>query len=866
MAKQKIVNPIDGLRNLIDEILESQDVLNNTEELRNFFPYSDNKACLNMVISTDFMNKGKSNIYNRLFGADRSPLSNLITATNNNGIIGMREDLAKYILNSYNDFVKTIPIGIYNKIFSKDNICTNFTLQKMPIAYKALTKYQEISKNRKNSTLHNEAIALDYIRKYILFLYGQNQYPQFFYFLFLFSVLQISTCVLVNKLPKTQYKEFTEYFERTNGIPFNLRKSPSVCIENGFWDLRRKLVKSAKGHLIIAGASLREAFRRGDPHDISNELIAAIKNHQLTRLSILLTDPLIFEESKECGQPIRDIDEAIKSLQDNIYREIYKEKQNGYEISLHIYFLPLLQIDHAVMTEEFLAFRSNKLWNYERLYKGNFMLHVADYYYDSEVSEYKAHKEYLHMIMNNSTIIYPDVDVDDPLPERFSARGYHMEWREYLRKSLYDNIYLHKVYEKQIFNYVCSTWSFDSGYIGEFTPNSYIQGYFDLYNPENLLNDRTQQILLPYTQETERLFTKAIKKHDQSKNSYCHIIPSLDLGFPNNVQRLAGGFATGMLVTWHCGLDMVPVDATVNICTSSVYKLDRIDQQWITKPETFYDMIKEYSQIASDEKGYSFSFTTGNHFLLLAKDPSSNEYYIVMHSSANELKHSYMGLYPVEGNWYSDKVKHIEGKNGRYFRYLKDEDARYFVRMVKNFQKYNEQIHFWLAKKINGGEFSNNENWMKHHYYMPTSQSIAIGTFAEPIGTKVPIFSAYQKPIYIFEIGDDNFQINLGEKKGKVCLVPHGWGQEIEHVTNIRVDRENMNLIISTDEGIFPWQIKSQKHIECPGKRIRQYKNGKEFLKIGRNYIHGKIIKTLLPICEYSQNNLEAIKGEKNKK
>lgn len=109
-----------------------------------------------------------------------------------------------------------------------------------------------------------------------------------------------------------------------------------------------------------------------------------------------------------------------------------------------------------------------------------------------------------------------------------------------------------------------------------------------------------------------------------------------------------------------------------------------------------------------------------------------------------------MGLYPVEGNWYSYKVKYIENNDGRYFRYLKDEDARYFIRMVKNFQKYNEQIHVWLAKKINGGEFSNDDNWMRHHYYMPTSQSIAIGTFAEPVGTQVPIFFFIQKTSIYF--------------------------------------------------------------------------------------------------------------------
>ncbi|MBD5534898.1 MAG: hypothetical protein HDQ99_04450 [Lachnospiraceae bacterium] len=866
MAKERTINPIQGFKTILTEILNGPDILYNTDDLKNFFPPEDNKTCLNMIIPIEFINKEKKHIYDRLFGKDRSRLSNFMTGDNGNGVLGERDELSKYIFDSYDNYIQSIPMDKYNKIFSVDNICAKFELQKMPMVYDALIKVQETYKNDKSTVHLNESIALDYVRKYLLFLYGKKCYPEFFHLLFLFSILQVSICTLVNKFPRTQYKELTKIFDRTDNKSFNLRQSPSMCIEEfDFYNVRRELVKSAKGHLIIAGVSLRDAFRRGDSNEILNALIEAIRNHQLTRLSILLTDPSIFEESKDCGEPLRDIDGTIKSLQENIYIEINREKEMGYDMSLHIYFLPLLQIDHAVLTEEFLAFRTNKLWNYDRLYKGSYMLYAADYYYGTTESEYKAHLEYLNMIMNNSTVIYPDVDVDDPLPERFSPRSYHMEWREFLRNSIYDNIFLHKVYEKQIFSYVYSTWSPNNGRIGEFTPNSHIEGYSDLFKPENLLNDKTQKVLLPYIQETEYLFTEAIKKHDQSKNSFCHIIPSLDLGFPNNVQRLAGGFATGMLVTWNCGIDMVPIDATVNICTSSVYKLDKINPQWITNPVTFYDMIKEYSQTASEEKGYSFSFTTGNHFLLLARDSSTNEHYIVMHSSANELKHSYMGLYPVEGNWYSDKIKHIEGKNGRYFRYLKDEDARYFIRMVKNFQRYNEQIHFWLAMKINGGEFSNNENWMGHHYYMPTNQSIAIGTFAEPIGTQLPIFSAYQKPVYIFEIGPDNFQINLGEKKGKVCLVPHGWGQEIEHVTNIRVDKENRDLIISTKKGNYPSQIKSQEHIECSGKKIRQFKDGEEFLRLGSNYVQGKIVKTLIPICEYSQKSIKAMEKEKTK-
>lgn len=79
---------------------------------------------------------------------------------------------------------------------------------------------------------------------------------------------------------------------------------------------------------------------------------------------------------------------------------------------------------------------------------------------------------------------------------------------------------------------------------------------------------------------------------------------------------------------------------------------------------------------------------------------------------------------------------------------------------------------------------------------------------------------------------------------------------DIEHVTDLRVDKENGNLIISTDEGDFLSQIKSQEHIECPGKKTRQFKDGQDFLQTGHNYVQGKIVKTLLPVCEYSKKAL----------
>ena len=351
------------------------------------------------------------------------------------------------------------------------------------------------------------------------------------------------------------------------------------------------------------------------------------------------------------------------------------------------------------------------------------------------------------------------------------------------------------------------------------------------------------------------MFTEAIKKHDRNEGSYCHLYPSLDLGFPNNVRRLAGGFATGMLVTWNCGTEIVPVDATVNVCTSSVFKLDRIDESWLSVNHSFFSAVEGYALEAAVQKGYSFSFCSGNHFLMIAKDKFTGEYYLVLHSSANELKHSYMGLYPVEDNWYSQSIKYINGKDGRYFRYLKDEDARYFIRMAKNFQKHNEQIHQWVAERINGGVFQNDEKWIAHHYYMPTDQSIAIGTFAEPIGAQVPIFSAHGKPVYIFEIGPDNFQVDLGGQKGKVCIIPHGWGQKIDGIEKITV--RDGNLVLNVEGVEYPTKISSQEHIRCESKRIRDFEDGEDFLATGNGYIQGKFIKELIPCVEYSRNTVE---------
>lgn len=220
----------------------------------------------------------------------------------------------------------------------------------------------------------------------------------------------------------------------------------------------------------------------------------------------MLTDPIIFDAHIACGEPIRDISNTIESLQEHFY-SIFEQKH----IDLHIYFLPLLQIDHAVITDEFMLFRSNKLWNHERKYKGAFNLYLAEYYTPDSTtcSEYLAHKEYLSTIMENCTTIYPSMDTNYSLLSETSAKSKHMHWRYYLESNHLQHIYFHKLYEKQLYSYVFNTWNTTNKLTGQFIPSSTILHSNDLFKPELLLNDSTQRVLLPYIRETQALFEQA---------------------------------------------------------------------------------------------------------------------------------------------------------------------------------------------------------------------------------------------------------------------------------------------------------------------------------------------------------------------
>lgn len=624
-----------------------------------------------------------------------------------------------------------------------------------------------------------------------------------------------------------------------------------ICAEVPFecyYTLRKSLIDNACGTLYIAGETLTDAFSvayNTRSMSIIENLVRAINEKRVDRIRIYIVDPSVFKDNIDV-EPL----EMLRTAINNIIVQLQRPLDLNH-CKMEIYFVPFLDIDHAVISDRYMLFRSTKLWTNQRDYKGSIMIY-NDYILPSEEKnenrgEYFVHKKYLDTLAQNSVEINTAVQypTGDGILKDMQIHGEVRNAVFHLKQNKNTSIDLYKLYDSQLYHYAISSFMIDRSRF-TFNFNKMFESKKDLFDAQNLLGDRTQRVLLPYISETEELLNKVVKRYDKRPESGAVIIPSLDLGYPNNVMRLAGGFATGMLIDWECGTPIVPIDATVNVCSSSVFKIKPNSKML----KDFERAVEDACNIAVKNCGYSFSFSSGNHFLMLALD-ERNEYYLVLHSSAKELKESYLGLYPKEENWYSGKVKQFNGHN-RYIRYIKGDEAKYFIQTAHHIEKYNEEIHRWLSIYFNGGN-TPEESIIKHHYYMPTDSSIAIGTFVEHPGEVVPLFSDVGKPVYLFRIAEDNWTYNLGGNKGSVCIVPHGWGQQIENVG--KIINEGSKLKFACDDGnIVAYNNVSTERIDeqlC--KRIRDLENGEDFLKKGKKFLKGSIEKTLTPHFLYCQ-------------
>ncbi len=86
------------------------------------------------------------------------------------------------------------------------------------------------------------------------------------------------------------------------------------------------------------------------------------------------------------------------------------------------------------------------------------------------------------------------------------------------------------------------------------------------------LNDNTQKEILKHLEITSKLLSKVgTELSGTQKESIIYTMP--DLGIAQNGTRMLGGFYTGACYSWDSDIPFIPVDATVNVCGTTVYRL-----------------------------------------------------------------------------------------------------------------------------------------------------------------------------------------------------------------------------------------------------------------------------------------------------
>lgn len=301
--------------------------------------------------------------------------------------------------------------------------------------------------------------------------------------------------------------------------------------------------------------------------------------------------------------------------------------------------------------------------------------------------------------------------------------------------------------------------------------------------------DETQKTLEQYLLKTEELMNELLIK---SFSGSAQIKATTDLGFPHDVIRIAGGFATGVYVSWEANRPFVPVDTCVNVCSVSFFELDEDISGLFTIEHL------EFIKKCLSRGIYISNFHRGNHFVSYMRSIVTGKLYLLLHSSANEFKENYNGLYPVKGNWFFDNIKRYT--NGcRYLNYLDNQDAEMFYKIASGLYEFNEIRHEFIARIILGSEKDILNVNHYHHYGMPTQNSVVMGAHVLQDQEIAPVLSMPGKNIYMLKFNslrDDSLSINKVQ-----FITPHGWGKKHKSIPQISLDADANSF--SLDENTY---------------------------------------------------------------
>jgi len=288
------------------------------------------------------------------------------------------------------------------------------------------------------------------------------------------------------------------------------------------------------------------------------------------------------------------------------------------------------------------------------------------------------------------------------------------------------------------------------------------------------LDDRIQNEIKNHILLTEKLLSKAASKASGS-NKEASILLLPDLGIPRGARRINGGFFVGAFYLWDTSKPIVPVDATVNCCGVSLFRLKH-------PIESRKDFIKKISSAKENviKTSYLWNFNTSNHFISYGEITKSNfiksGYYVILHSSACEFKNQYNGLYPVNGNWYYNSIKSVRtNAASRKLRYIDGRKAEHFIKTAHMLETYNQIRHQRFAEIIFGKNNIEEEVLYCQHYGMPTSNSIAIGCHWLYEESIYLLLTNKDSPVYII-LAKKGFDNTVTIENKDIILVPHGLG------------------------------------------------------------------------------------------
>lgn len=354
-------------------------------------------------------------------------------------------------------------------------------------------------------------------------------------------------------------------------------------------------------------------------------------------------------------------------------------------------------------------------------------------------------------------------------------------------------------------------------------------------------NDQAQAFLLSYLAETEHIMRAALRELDPGAD--CQVLPAADLGVPYDVLRLAGGFATGCLVEWDCSVPVVPVDTTMNIDTSSLFWLDDDPSDAFTE-----QAVEDLRRKIELDSSYEWNFNRGNHFILLCRRNTDGRRALVIHSNEKEFKDQFNGLCPTPGNWYEDSIRTFGAE--RPIRLLVGCKATLFAQLAHMLEGFNILRHRFVATMLLNDCAPIVDEYHKHHYYMPTPTSAAIGCYICEPGEEVPVFSAVGRPIGIFRPsagGRNRIRFHSGEEK---LVVPHGWGMTVS--SPLRVTHSATHLHVNGTRFDLAAGVSLLEH---PDVGPRLFEGGtRRFSRTIHAHTPGDITSELHQIASYSRH------------